>query len=228
MENTLELDQLRISRSQTDQLQRENARLVEQLKEVIKMNTHWQRYDSQREEYVQKLTKTNQELQDKVSDLQHQIENIAVLKRRAKNKEETFTTTEPQQSAHFERDEQTNLIILDSALPLRLPPTMTTTTTTTTTAKEEEVAELMDRIAKLKDRIVELEIGRESRKKEEDDQVALLREQVNVCVEDFKQERKDRERIHGDNLKLHKRLALAENQVGMNFNSQQNNCKLFF
>ena len=195
MEKVNTEEQLRISRSQIDQLERENARLVEQLKEVIKMNTHWQRYDAQREEYVLKLTKTNQELQDKVSDLQHQIEDISILKG-AENKEEKSTTTELQQSAQDKRDEaeQADLDAL---------------------RKEEEVAELTDRIAKLKDRIVELEIGRESRKKEDDDQVALLREQVNVCVEDFKQERKDRERIHGDNLKLRKRLALAENQVGL-------------
>ena len=200
VKDSTELDKLRISRSQMDHLQCENTRLVEQLREVIKMNNHWKRYDSQREEYVQKLTKTNQELQDKISILQHQIEDIAILKR-PENKEEKLTTTELQQSAHFKRDEaeQTALNAL---------------------RKEEEVAELTDRIAKLKDRIVELEMGRESRKKEEDDQVALLREQVNVCVDDFKQERKDRERIHGDNLKLRKRLALAENQVGMNFNSQ--------
>ena len=68
-------EEVRIYSSQIDQLERENARLLEQLKEIIKMNTHWQRYDSQREEYVIKLTKTNQELQDKVSDLQHQIED---------------------------------------------------------------------------------------------------------------------------------------------------------
>ena len=196
VKDSTELDKLRISRSQMDHLQCENTRLVKQLREVIKMNNHWQRYDSQREEYVQKLTKTNQELQDKISVLQHQIEDIAILKR-AENKEEKLTTTELQQSAHFKRDEAEQ-----------------------TTLNALRFAELTERIAKLKDRIVELEMGRESRKKEEDDQVALLREQVNVCVEDFKQERKDRERIHGDNLKLRKRLALAENQVGMNFNSQ--------
>ena len=71
---------------------------------------------------------------------------------------------------------------------------------------------ISDTIGQLRERIAELEIGR---KKEDDDQVALLREQLNVCVEDFKQERQDRERIHGDNLRLRERLAAAENEVSV-------------
>ena len=35
-------EQLRISRSRIDQLRRENARLIEKFKVVMKMNTHWQ------------------------------------------------------------------------------------------------------------------------------------------------------------------------------------------
>ena len=177
-------EQLRISRSRIDQLQRENARLVEKFKVVVKMNTHWQRYDSQREEYVLKMTRTNQELLDKVSDLQRQNEN----KKERSTDEESREVTRWGEQGDTETD----------------PDALT---------KEEEVATLTDRIAQLKKRIVELEIGRKFRKKEDDDQVALLREQVNVCVEDFKQERKDRERIHEENLRLRQRLALTDNQV---------------
>ena len=177
-------EQLRISRSQIDQLQRENARLVEKFEVVVKMNTHWQCYDSQREEYVLKMTRTNQELQDKVSDLQRQNEN----KKERSTNEESREVTQWDEHGDTETD----------------PDALT---------KEEEVATLTDRIAQLRKRIVELEIGREFRKKEDDDQVALLREQVNVCVEDFKQERKDRERIHEEKLRLRQRLALTDNQV---------------
>ena len=177
-------EQLGISRSRIDQLQRENARLVEKFKVVVKMNTHWQRYDSQREEYVLKMTRTNQELQDKVSDLQRQNEN----------KKERSTDEESREVTRW--DEQGDTETNPNAL-----------------TKEEEVATLTDRIAQLKKRIVELEIGREFRKKEDDDQVALLREQVNVCVENFKQERKDRERIHEEKFRLRQRLALTDNQV---------------
>ena len=133
-------EQLRISRSRIDQLQRENARLVEKFKVVVKMNTHWQRYDSQREEYVLKMTRTNQELQDKVSDLQRQNEN---KKERSTDEESREVTRWDEQG-----DTETN------------PDALT---------KEEEVATLTDRIAQLKKRIVELEIGREFRKKEDDD-----------------------------------------------------------
>lgn len=78
--------QLRISSSQIDQLERENARVVEQLKEVIKMNSHWQRYDSQREEYVLKLTRTNRDLQDKVSDLRKEVAKLTDCKAHLKER----------------------------------------------------------------------------------------------------------------------------------------------
>ena len=80
-------EQLRISRSQIGQLQRENARLVEKFKAVVKMNTHWQRYNSQREEYVCKMTRTNQELQDKVSRLQRQNDDFYAWKGTENEKE---------------------------------------------------------------------------------------------------------------------------------------------
>ncbi|XP_072025902.1 uncharacterized protein [Amphiura filiformis] len=179
-------EQLRISESQIDQLERENARLADQLKEVIRMNSHWQRYDAQREEYVLKLTRTNHELQDKVEDLQSRMEALNI----PKESERKETSRKTDQACGGDDDLQA----------LR---------------KEEEVAALVDRIAKLKDRIAELEKRRDTSKKEEDDQIAMLHEQVNVCVEDFKQERKDRERIHGENLKLRKRLALAEKQINV-------------
>ena len=105
-----------------------------------------QRYDSQREEYVLKITRTNQELQDKVSDLQRQNEN----------KKECSTHEESQEVARWNEQGDTETD----------PDALT---------KEEEVATLTDRIAQLKKRIVELEMGRELRKKEDDDQVALLR-----------------------------------------------------
>ena len=39
-------EHLRIMKSQIDQLELENARLVEQFTEVMRMNSYWQRYDS--------------------------------------------------------------------------------------------------------------------------------------------------------------------------------------
>lgn len=173
-------EQLRIMKSQFDQLNLENARLVEQFKEVGKMNNYWQRYDSEREKYIFKLTKSNQELQEKVSSLQHQIEIW--------NNKEGPLQQPSAQSTNAQDDEQN--------------------------MKEEKVviAALVDKIVKLKDRIIELEIGKESIQGKMEE-VDILQQQVNVCVEDFKRERQDRERIHGDNLKLRRRLALLENQV---------------
>lgn len=171
-------EQLRVAASQIDQLNRENIRLTQQLKEVMKMNSHWQRYDGQREEHVFELTKSNRELREKVYQLQR-----AVIEPGKKKDEEPVKKP----SKHEVQ---------------RVDPI----------SKEEEVEALSAKIVKLKERVAELEIGGENLKKE-DDQVTLLREQLNVCVEDFKQERKDRERIHRENLKLRERLTLSEKQV---------------
>ena len=189
-------EQLRISSSQFDQLERENARVVIQLKEVIKMNNHWQRYDSQREEYVVKLTRTNQELQDKVSGLERQVEELS-----------TSAITECARPAN------SNYVCgqADSTQELSAQPAVSSTTN-----REDEIAALTDHISKLEDKISTLERGRESRKKADDDELAMLREQINVCVEDFKQERKDRERIHSENQRLKERLVQSEQIIRKN------------
>ena len=56
--------------SKIDRLKAENTRLLERLEEVVKMNTHWQFYDAEREKHVRQLTKTNQTLREQVRDLQ--------------------------------------------------------------------------------------------------------------------------------------------------------------
>ncbi|XP_072019246.1 uncharacterized protein [Amphiura filiformis] len=195
-------EQLRIMDSQLDQLERENTRLVDQLKEVIRMNTHWQRYDAQREEYVVKLTKTNRELQDKVADLQHQIsefdKDLEAKKERPNLSDLAFESLQVEDEESKDRQRKTGHL---ESLLLR---------------KEEEIAALTDHVAQLKDRIAELENGKDTRRKKEDEKVLLLQEQVNVCMEDFKQERKDRERCHDENMRLKDRLAQVENDLRAN------------
>ena len=197
-ESTLSLEeQLRISSSQFDQLERENARVVIQLKEVIKMNNHWQRYDSQREEYVVKLTRTNQELQDKISGLERQIEELSASA--------ISECARPADSNYVCGKADTTTQEL-SAQPV----------VSSSTNREDEIAALTDHISKLQDKITTLETGRASRKKADDDELAMLREQINVCVEDFKQERKDRERIHSENQRLKERLVQSEQIIRKN------------
>ena len=181
-------EQSGIGTSKLDQLEGENPRLLERLEEVVKMNTHWQRYDAEREEHVCKLTKTNQKLLEQVRDLQLRTTDIGKKEEESEGKRSTTQCDERKKTEP--RD-------------VRM--------------KEEEVEALSDKIGQLRVRIAELEISRVCRKREDDDQVALLREQVNVCVEDFKRERRDRERIHGDNLRLRQHLAEAENKVGVSF-----------
>lgn len=180
-------EQLRISGSQFDQLERENARVVIQLKEVIKMNNHWQRYDSQREEYVLKLTKTNQELQDQVRDLQKHVEELSATGR---------VCPRPVNSDHV-------IGVADTTeeLSSEQPPS---------SANKDEMAAVKDYISKLEEKIKTLENSNFSNKTGENDELAMLREQINVCVEDFRHERHDRERIHTDNQTLRERLKQSQ------------------
>ena len=76
-------EQVRILEKQVDELEKENGRLTDQLKEVIGMNTRWQRYNDQREAYVIKLSKTNYQQQSEVialkqhcADLQREITEL--------------------------------------------------------------------------------------------------------------------------------------------------------
>ena len=97
----------------------------EQIKELIRINSEWQRYDSQREEYIQKLL-------NRIKDL----------------------------------DEKNFRLNNDIGLTMA------------------EMVKVTDTSTKNKD-IVE-----------------LLRAQINVCVEDFKKERQDRERVNAENVKF--------------------------
>ena len=69
-------DRLKIGEEQVKQLEKENSRVTDQLREVIGMNTRWQRYNEQRETYVVKLTKTNQQQQSKITVLEQQVRGL--------------------------------------------------------------------------------------------------------------------------------------------------------
>ena len=71
-------EQLDQSNAEKDRLTRENQKLHEQIKELNKMNTHWQRYDSQRETHVLQLTVGNKQLRNEISDLQNQVEKLSI------------------------------------------------------------------------------------------------------------------------------------------------------
>ncbi|XP_072025901.1 uncharacterized protein [Amphiura filiformis] len=135
------------------------------------MNAHWQRYDAQREEYVQKLTRTNQELQDKAEDLQKLVDELLdKCERSSENMHhhDHYASSSPEVSS--------------------------------TSPEPSSISS-----------------SRLSRKKTDaDDELVMLREQINLCVEDFKQERNDRERIHSENQRLRERLAQTEQIVMKN------------
>lgn len=66
-------DQLRMCKAQLDQSEKEKGRITEQMKELIRMNTHWQRYDSQRDDYLSKIEKDMQDLLEKLWTLRQRV-----------------------------------------------------------------------------------------------------------------------------------------------------------
>ncbi len=187
-----------------NQLVEERDKLSGQLHEVIKMNSHWQRYDSQREEYVLKLTKTNQDMNKRNSDLEQQL-----LQRSTCSACNNGSSKADDGSNHTNRESDAN-----DDRPKQLQGSLESTFQN----QKEQVSSLKRHIHELQERIKELEKNNtgQSRRLHKEDELAILREQVNVCVEDFKQERRDRERIHAENSRLKERLAQAETQIMSN------------
>lgn len=182
-------EQLRIATSQVEQLHRENVRLADQLKEVIRMNTMWQRYDTRREEYILKITKTNGELQKDTRDLKRQIQCFVRTKALKADADVDPIPEADHQTSHH-----------------RTTSNMDATATTVAL----QIAQFSDHVVDLKEWIIEMNKNKESRRRTDEEEMMLLREQIEVCIEDFKRERKDRERIHVDNENLRKRLVEAE------------------
>jgi chromosome segregation ATPase len=201
--NTLSKDE-RLRITQCDQLEKENTLLVDQLKELTRMNSHWQRYDAQREEYVLKLTKTNQELQDK-------LENVSETSGDAKTTSSTSlppiplpmskTKTAPD-TDHKDKDKDRN--------ETKVTPMVMEEMTKRINELEQRDKDNISQIKSLKEQIKTV---RES-PEEMQETIDMLREQISVCVVDFKAERADRERLNEEKLKLEEACAHGVDVAG--------------
>ncbi|XP_022080593.1 TNFAIP3-interacting protein 2-like isoform X2 [Acanthaster planci] len=169
-------DRLKIAEGQVEQLDKENSRLTDQLREVIGMNTRWQRYNEQREVHVLKLTKTNQHQQSKITvleqqkrDLEQSINGLNVMLQKLKD----------------EQRKNTDAAIL---------------------ALEHQVAQREDRISELVEELSALKMyiqGGENesglpQRAEDKERIQLLEQQAKTYKDDFEQERRDRERLQSN------------------------------
>ncbi|XP_038046801.1 centrosomal protein of 55 kDa-like [Patiria miniata] len=187
------VEQFRLSQRQTAQMELENGRLASQLKEVVGMNTRWQRYDEQREAYVLKLHAANKELLGKLNALQKTYSELKEQISREKLREER-----PDLLKDPKVTEASNRTAPMCALDAKFA------------RKEKEMATLTDQIERLEAQVAALQRSAAKRREDEEERIALFKAQLEVCMEDFRQERKDREKMNSDRLRLRKQLDEAE------------------
>lgn len=171
-------------------MEKENSRVTDQLREVIGMNTRWQRYNEQRETYVVKLSKTSQQQQSKITVLEQQVRDLE------QNINDLNKLLQKMESGK-RRNTDAYVMSLEQQL----------------LQKEDEVIELKDEVAKLKTTLHMIEKQRGVAQRLEDkEMIETLRAQLEVFKDDFNQERKDRERLQGNNDILRHRLKESKNR----------------
>ncbi|XP_022080893.1 TNFAIP3-interacting protein 3-like [Acanthaster planci] len=197
------LEKLQLSQRQTAQKELENERLINQLKEVIAMNVRWQRYDDQRETYVRKLHAANRELHSKLAATEKTCAELQQQMSRKNLQEErpdlSGSTSPPKDSkASQERSDRT---VPFCALDAKFA------------RKEKEIATLTDQIERLEAQIASLQRSEAKRRDDEEEHIALFKAQLEVCMEDFRQERSDRERINAERQCLRQQLDESEQTI---------------
>ncbi|XP_038046045.1 TNFAIP3-interacting protein 2-like isoform X2 [Patiria miniata] len=184
-------DQLKIAEGQVEQLEKESSRLTDQLREVIGMNTRWQRYNEQRETHVLKLTKTNQ----------HQQSKITVLEQQKRDLEQTINGLNVMlQKLKEEQRKNTDAAIL--ALEHQV------------SRREDRISEMAEELSALKMYLQSNEDATETRQRPEDrERIQILEQQLKAYKDDFQQERRDRERVQSNNEVLKHRLQDATRKI---------------
>ncbi len=182
------IDQLHISQRQTAQLERENKRLVSQLREVIDMNRNWQRYDEQRDAYIVKLHSANNELLSKLSSMKKSNSELQrqVSQEKLANSERQSCAASSSSAGHD--------VALDARMAL----------------KEKELYTHRDEIERLNEYIASLQRSESKRRRNEEERISIFKAQIEACLEDFRQERADSEKVKSEKLKLRKCLDEAE------------------
>ncbi|XP_033097270.1 spindle assembly abnormal protein 6 homolog [Anneissia japonica] len=181
-------DQCKSLKEQTSSLSRENTELAKQLKDVISMNTRWQKYSDQREAHVIKLTGENQVVisQNKVleSDCQELRQKLQESQKCLKQKEK-------------EQKESVDAAVLSLEADLG--------------RANEHNANLQKQIATLQNESKQRRVS-----SQDSERIMLLEHQVKMLTEDFNLERKDRTNLQERHQKLiEKNDQLTEIIVGL-------------
>ena len=157
----ISIDQLQISQRQTAQLERENKRLISQLKEVIDMNRNWQRYDEQRDAYIVKLHEANNELLSKLSSTKKSVSELQrqVSQEKLANSEKQFCAASSSSAGQ------------DVGMDARMA------------VKEKELYTLKDEIERLNEYIASLQRSESKRRRNEEERISIFKAQV--CKSNF-------------------------------------------
>nr|XP_054765851.1 centrosomal protein of 55 kDa-like [Lytechinus pictus] len=200
-------------------LQQEKKDAVRKLKEVSKMNSRWQKYDKEREVLVVKLTTQAKQAEDTVKCLEMKLAD-----QRNRNEELELRWTDARVRAaerkseveRIQREHETVKHALKQSEKKRQEMAKASSKEEETercrrdAGKDRDLYHMSKRVVDLKERVDFLEKQVASHKADIDQQADLYTQQISICLDDFKHEKKDREQSQKENAELKKQLKKAE------------------
>lgn len=182
-------------KEENEQLKDQVTTLNTQLQEVIQMNTRWQSYNKQREEYLQTIKQKLKTMEDAASNAkplqlseQQQVEIDRIIL---------------QYKQKVETAEEEKLKVADENRELRLK-------------LDRMMAEAMEKdaqIRNLQDQLVRKPATGGAGSRQDAERIQMLEHQVQLCTEDFESERHDRERAQTKIEELEQELRIVRRQL---------------
>ncbi|XP_003727247.2 centrosomal protein of 55 kDa isoform X1 [Strongylocentrotus purpuratus] len=225
------------ARRQIIQLQQELKDAVQKLKEVTKMNSRWQKYDKEREVIVVNLTSQSKQAEGKVRELTEKIRRLETKLADQRNRSEELelrwtdarvrAAERKSEVERVQREREAVKVTLKQSekkrqeMAKKLEAAMKQGGGCREREEEEDerrrdadkdrdLYHMSKRVVDLKERVDILEKQAASHKTEIDQQADLYTQQISICLDDFKHEKKDREQSQKETADLKKQLKKAE------------------
>ncbi|XP_072177719.1 uncharacterized protein [Diadema setosum] len=217
---------LRVANHNIERLRREKSNIRQQLKEVTKMNTRWQKYDKERDAVVDDLTAQLQQSREKIDELEARLSEQRDQTEELELRWTDARVRAAERQAELERCQQKIQALelnlrqsekkrheashrLDAAMRDRTKredggrPTKEAT-------KDRDLYQMSKRVVDLKEKASQLQDQLVATKTQMTEQADLYTQQISICLEDFKQEKKEKDRIKKENDDLKKQLKKSE------------------
>jgi len=219
------------------QLQQEKKDALRQAKEITKMNSRWQKYDKERETVVVNLTSKAKRAEDKVQELSEKVRRLEtkLADQRNRSEELELRWTDARVRAAERKSEVERIQREYEAVQLTLKQSEKKRQELSKrleaalkqggrgrdeeenerrgkkdSDKDRDLYHMSKRVVDLKEKVDRLQKHVTNHKTEMDQQADLYTQQISICLDDFKHEKKDREQSQKENADLKKQLKKAE------------------